>query len=617
MGFLGFLVITLDNFTLPKTPKARKEANPRITKIRRKILDKTKNSVLGANKEGDVNGKDGSDPNVEQIRLVQLPKKETNRHPRLSHERYGAFRQDFVDATLFSRNKSNYYEHFGWAVGSNDHPLVEPPVSSQSPNRLYKSDQSDIRTDENSGGKCKRKWNIAYIKTYKTGSSTVTNILNRIAWKHNRRVLLYLTGCGPYDTAIVKRTCPLHTINPISKYHKRSKKFSMVMEHVFFNLELFESVMPEDTVYLSSLREPWSQFWSGLHFRGWLNYTLTARKDPFVELFKLTKEEQLLWTKPAMYQYFFEHSQNRTYQQSRESMIDTVMGELLRIGHYFPFMMLTEHFDESLVLLRRYMCWDLEDILYLSMKTDSKYKQSIRQYMRNKQYKSFYAQHNPIDHALYRFYNQTFWKMIQLQHLGFQEELKHFKITNKLVSSFCRELYSRFSRLGGLFIDLKKSFDSLSIPESKWNAAFRVTYKECVLMGLNEDTFRNMFTVKQYPQVCNHADMNILVNKRFDITKLMINKYNAKVKLNRYYCAGLSESDGLSPQIYNNQEAYDWSTNIPKSGQWRQYLTKFEIMHKQNNSLTTIAPSNKKKKYYHKKKRGKSSLRARKTVHYI
>lgn len=36
---------------------------------------------------------------------------------------------------------------------------------------------------------------------------------------------------------------------------------------------------------------------------------------------------------------------------------------------------ITEHYDESLIMLRRQLCWDAEDIVYLSLKVSCVVKQ--------------------------------------------------------------------------------------------------------------------------------------------------------------------------------------------------------------------------------------------------
>ncbi|MGH0146335.1 UNVERIFIED_CONTAM: hypothetical protein FKN15_008074 [Acipenser sinensis] len=74
----------------------------------------------------------------------------------------------------------------------------------------------------------------------------------------------------------------------------------------------------------------------------------------------------------------------------------------------FSLVMISEYFDESLILLRRLLSWDLEDILYvkLNMRTpESKLKMSpdlpgkIRKW-------------NSLDTKLYDYFNATFWKKL-------------------------------------------------------------------------------------------------------------------------------------------------------------------------------------------------------------
>ena len=47
--------------------------------------------------------------------------------------------------------------------------------------------------------------------------------------------------------------------------HKLSH-FDMVVEHLVYNKKEFQKVMPNDTVYITSIREPVAQFKSGVNF---------------------------------------------------------------------------------------------------------------------------------------------------------------------------------------------------------------------------------------------------------------------------------------------------------------------------------------------------------------
>ena len=38
------------------------------------------------------------------------------------------------------------------------------------------------------------------------------------------------------------------------------------------------------------------------------------------------------------------------------------------LNHDFALVLITEHYDESLIMLRRQLCWEPEDIVYMSLK---------------------------------------------------------------------------------------------------------------------------------------------------------------------------------------------------------------------------------------------------------
>ena len=56
-----------------------------------------------------------------------------------------------------------------------------------------------------------------------------------------------------------------HMLDSHPSLHKLSH-FDMVVEHLVYNKKEFQKVMPKDTVYISSIREPVAQFKSGVNF---------------------------------------------------------------------------------------------------------------------------------------------------------------------------------------------------------------------------------------------------------------------------------------------------------------------------------------------------------------
>ncbi|KAI8495884.1 hypothetical protein Bbelb_263000 [Branchiostoma belcheri] len=105
-----------------------------------------------------------------------------------------------------------------------------------------------------------------------------------------------------------------------------------------------------------------------------------------------------------------------------------------KISREFDLVMVMEYFDESLVLLRRQLCWDMQDILnfkYNSFKYDLGNTSFPKQLVKN------YRRHDAIDYALYEHFNRTLWRKIKMAGSDFREELAHFRWLQKTMKTQC------------------------------------------------------------------------------------------------------------------------------------------------------------------------------------
>ena len=95
--------------------------------------------------------------------------------------------------------------------------------------------------------------------------------------------------------------------------------------------------------------------------------------------------------------------------------------------------LITEHFDLSLVLLKRRFCLEFEDILYLrSLERIKKDK------VEDPSLLAKIAQMQKLDIALYDHFIAKFWQEVEKEE-GIYEELAIFQKLNKEVQSFCVE----------------------------------------------------------------------------------------------------------------------------------------------------------------------------------
>ncbi|KAM7437233.1 galactose-3-O-sulfotransferase 1 [Porites harrisoni] len=108
---------------------------------------------------------------------------------------------------------------------------------------------------ENKAGEgrgCSPKKNVVFLKTHKTGSSTVTNILNRFGDKNN---LVFVVPTQKYN-----RLGWPWLFHEDYMIHYNHTKPNMLCSHARYNRAVLERVMPNDTVYVTILRDPVKHF---------------------------------------------------------------------------------------------------------------------------------------------------------------------------------------------------------------------------------------------------------------------------------------------------------------------------------------------------------------------
>ena len=118
-----------------------------------------------------------------------------------------------------------------------------------------------------------------FIKTIKTGGSTLTNILSRFAVKHTLNIHGH-EGC--LHPGLSYRVCQLKELRLNYSSLGRS---NIISEHILYNRKIHSDVTLNDTIYVTLLRHSLAQLSSWLNYRGHSNIT-----NPIEELRNLTTE---------------------------------------------------------------------------------------------------------------------------------------------------------------------------------------------------------------------------------------------------------------------------------------------------------------------------------------
>lgn len=202
--------------------------------------------------------------------------------------------------------------------------------------------------------------NILFLKTHKTASSTMQNLLFRFAERHNLTVGLPVLACG--HQFCYPRAFSAHHV------HLRNLTPNIITNHMRFNRAELRRLMPNDTLYVTILREPSSMFES--LFSYFNQYCQSFKRVPNGSL-EAFLDEPWRYYRPdendSMYArntLTFDLGGDKDRPAADEVYARAFVAEVERV---FSLVMIAEHFEESLVLLRHLLSWDLEDVLYLKL----------------------------------------------------------------------------------------------------------------------------------------------------------------------------------------------------------------------------------------------------------
>lgn len=270
---------------------------------------------------------------------------------------------------------------------------------------------------------CSPRTNIVFLKTHRTGSSTVTNILNRYGDKHNLTFVLPKNGRyrlgWPY----------LFTSDSYARLHGKTP--NILCNHARYNRQELDQIMPSDTVHVTIIRDPADQFASVFEQFQLARILGINSSDPFGEFL----EKPWFHLERALSVEMIPALDFHRLQLARNGMLfdlglspeehdseSKMWAHIKRIEQEFNLVMLNEYFNESMVLLKNLMCWPLDSVVYISLnkrlyvnKRTNKYKQKIREW-------------NSGDTLLYKYFKQTFWEKIRQYGRKFYDDVNTLRL---------------------------------------------------------------------------------------------------------------------------------------------------------------------------------------------
>ena len=331
---------------------------------------------------------------------------------------------------------------------------------------------------EQDRGKCvDERRNFVFIKCMKCATESLGTIFRRFGYMRHLKFALP-----------TKRNLYLGWPFPFEKKYVRPSKFeyNILFEHSIYNGPAMESLMPNDTVYITMIRSPWEQFKSSFNYFSLGKLSGVVPEDDIEEyltnidkyeaVYKSAENNEKRWCFPdgfSLTENIMSHCLGMPlgFPEGREDIRNNsvaVRSIIKDLNNRFLLIMIADYFYESLVLLKRLMCWNLKDILfhhanirmydYKSVPAEGKYFEVHKNWSR-------------IDYMLFEYFNETFWQKIASEGEDFCQEVDHFRLVHLTVDRFC-------------FVENSWLFPTkyVTIPSSRFSSSFNVTGHDCNLM---------------------------------------------------------------------------------------------------------------------------------------
>ena len=331
---------------------------------------------------------------------------------------------------------------------------------------------------------------VFYLKIHKTGSSTLTTMFYRYVFRHNLTAVPLAHQVFPYSDISHK----------IIANDNKPKKYNIFAEHTIFDADQVLYHMPNSTVFVASVRHPLALLRSILQE---FFADRFASKQPIVEYLLYTNKHELFKNCTKGQRVLFRNTMIRMFGlaetlQENAMAIDSYIGY---IDRKFDFVIINEYFDESLILLKRGLRWEMQDIVYIMQRTRSdsatqapnvaKEVLAMHQHFSAADYKLY-------DHFLARFHANV--KKESSSH--FFEELQTFRNIKQRVAAYCHRVYVNLCQVRKNVTSLFLKEHILHLDPRPWSPEFTINPLDCALMKTRTVILRQMALVRQFPELC-------------------------------------------------------------------------------------------------------------------
>nr|XP_055063331.1 galactosylceramide sulfotransferase [Misgurnus anguillicaudatus] len=276
---------------------------------------------------------------------------------------------------------------------------------------------------------CKPKVNLMFMKTHKTASSTLLNIIFRFGEKNQ---LKFALPDGRNDFSY-----PSSFFRSKVKSYQPGQCYNIVCNHMRFNALEVEKLLPADAFYFTILRDPAKLFESSFHYyKGYMPQTWRIPGQNKLKEF-LTNPKRY-FNAEGFNSFYLRNLQlfDFGFENNLEAGDPRVQQSIEYIGKRFQLVLISDHFEESLILLKDALCWQMEDLLFFKLNARSTVSVSpMSPELRDKA-----REWNGADWKLYRHFNATFWARVEAYGWRrMEEDVRELRRRNAEMEAICTD----------------------------------------------------------------------------------------------------------------------------------------------------------------------------------
>ncbi|KAE8285078.1 Galactosylceramide sulfotransferase [Larimichthys crocea] len=276
---------------------------------------------------------------------------------------------------------------------------------------------------------CSPTVDIMFMKTHKTASSTILNILFRFGEKHK---LKFAFPNGRNDFYY-----PSPFLCSQVKDYRPGDCFNIVCNHMRFHHHEVAKLLPPNAAYITILRDPVALFESSFHYYH-RAVPLTWKISGEDKLAEFLENPQTFYSPEAFNSFYLRNLLffDFGFDNNLEADDPRVMMNIHNLSKHFDLVLIAEYFEESLILLKDTLCWTMEDILYF--KLNARKSSSVSQLTPDLRAKAL--QWNGADWKLYQHFNATLWARVEAYgRERMKREVKELRRRNAEMRDICIE----------------------------------------------------------------------------------------------------------------------------------------------------------------------------------